>query len=169
MGGVGKTAVRVLQLISLATGQRLSGEHIFRRCRVLMISLEDDRNELRRRVYAVLRYHGIAPAELDGWLFLSAPKGLKLLFRGEKGAPQIGALKQLLIDAIEKHRIDVVSLDPFIKTHGLEENDNNAIDLVCDLLASIAIGTTARSICRTIPRKARWQRVMLTPVAAPRP
>ena len=74
-GGVGKTAVRVLQLISLATGQRLSGEHIFRCCRVLILSLEDDKNELRRRVYAVLRYHGIAPVDLDGWMFHPPPRG----------------------------------------------------------------------------------------------
>ena len=33
----------------------------------------------------------------------------------------------------------MVSLDPFIKTHGMEENDNTAIDLVCELLASVAI------------------------------
>ena len=81
------------------------------------------------------------------------PQGAEASFPRERGAPQIGALKQLLIDEIEKHQIDVVSLDPFIKTHGLEENDNNAIDLVCDLLASIAIDRTARSICRTTPRK----------------
>src|SRR3954454_13984233 len=54
-GGVGKTATRIAQLISLAIGRSLTGEHVFLRCRVLIISLEDDRDELRRRVYAVMR------------------------------------------------------------------------------------------------------------------
>src|ERR1700712_4389413 len=49
-GGVGKTALRVAQLISLAIGRSLTGEHVFLRCRVLIVSLEDDRDELRRRV-----------------------------------------------------------------------------------------------------------------------
>jgi hypothetical protein len=38
--------------------------HIFRRCRVLIVSLEDDRDELRRRVYAVLRHHQINPSSV---------------------------------------------------------------------------------------------------------
>src|SRR6516225_2805964 len=39
-GATGKTALRVLQYLSLATGRPLAGQHIFRRCRVLMLSFE---------------------------------------------------------------------------------------------------------------------------------
>ena len=53
-GGTGKTALRFVQLISLALGRPLCGQHVFRRCRVLLISLEDDRNEMERRIKAVL-------------------------------------------------------------------------------------------------------------------
>src|SRR5262245_11841414 len=53
-GGTGKSALRLLQFISLATGQPLCGQYIFRRCRVLLISLEDDRDEMQRRIKAVL-------------------------------------------------------------------------------------------------------------------
>jgi hypothetical protein len=74
-GGVGKTALRIPQLISLTIGRSLTGEHVFCRCRVLIVSLEDDKDELRRRVYAVLKYHGISPSEVKGWLYLWAPKG----------------------------------------------------------------------------------------------
>ena len=45
----------------------------------------------------------------------------------------------LIERAIKHHKIDVVSLDPFIKSHGFDENSNNAIDFVCTLLAKIAI------------------------------
>lgn len=137
-GGVGKTAVRIAQLIALATGISLTGEHIFRRCRVLIVSLEDDRDELRRRVYAVLRKHGIAPQDVRGWLFLSAPKGIKLAEMRD-GAPQAGALEKSLRDTITARGIDVVSLDPFVKLHTMEENSNSAIDYVCGLLTKIAI------------------------------
>ena len=135
-GGVGKTTLRIAQLVSLASGRSLTGEHIFQRCRVLIVALEDDRDELRRRVYAVLRHHGITPAEVKGWLFLSAPKGLKLADMDE-GSPQAGALATLLIEAITALKLDIVSLDPFIKSHAVGENDNNAIDFVCTLLAAI--------------------------------
>ena len=51
-GGVGKTALRYAQFLSLATGRNLTGEHVHLRCRVLVISLEDDENELKRRMLA---------------------------------------------------------------------------------------------------------------------
>jgi len=137
-GGVGKTALRLAQLISLATGRSLTGDHVFTRCRVLILSFEDDRDELRRRVYAVLKHHGIAPTEIKGWLFLAAPKGLKLA-EMRNGSPQAGTLDELIRAAIADHKLDVVSLDPFVKTHGLEENDNGAVDYVCSLVTSIAI------------------------------
>jgi hypothetical protein len=137
-GGVGKTALRLAQLISLASGRSLTGDHVFIRCRVLIVSLEDDKDELRRRVYAVMRHHGITPEQVKGWLFLSAPKGLRLA-EIKDGSRVDGQLRELLTSAIEDLKIDVVSLDPFVKAHGLEENSNDAIDHVCTLLAQIAI------------------------------
>ncbi len=62
-GGVGKSALRLAQLISLAIGRALTGEHVFMRCRVLLVSLEDDADELRRRLRAVCLYHGVTQAE----------------------------------------------------------------------------------------------------------
>src|SRR4029078_2329968 len=44
-GGGGKTALRYAQLLSLAIGRSLTGDHVFQRCRVLIVSLEDDRDE----------------------------------------------------------------------------------------------------------------------------
>src|SRR5215470_286709 len=41
-GGTGKTSLRMLQYLALATGRPLTGEHVFRRCRILMLSFEDD-------------------------------------------------------------------------------------------------------------------------------
>jgi hypothetical protein len=137
-GGVGKTAVRIAQLISLAIGRSLTGEHVFLRCKVLIVSLEDDRDELRRRVYAVMRHHGVSAVDVRGWLFLSAPKGLRLAEMVD-GAPAAGVLARLLRQSIIDLRLDIISLDPFIKTHSLEENNNGAIDYVCTLLAKIAI------------------------------
>jgi hypothetical protein len=49
-GGVGKTALRYTQYLSLAIGRSLTGEHVFQRARVLVISLEDDTEELQRRI-----------------------------------------------------------------------------------------------------------------------
>lgn len=49
-GATGKTALRTLQYLALATGRPLTGQHVFKRSRVLILSLEDDDSELRRRL-----------------------------------------------------------------------------------------------------------------------
>lgn len=137
-GGTGKSSIRILQLISLALGRTLSGERVHHRSPVLIVSLEDDRDELRRRVYAVLRHYNIDPKILSGWLYLAAPKGLRVAELND-GAMVKGVLEKYLRTAIAKYNIAMVALDPFIKTHGLNENDNAAMDYVCGLLSEIAI------------------------------
>jgi hypothetical protein len=42
-------------------------------------------------------------------------------------------------DAIDRLKPDLVALDPFVKTHALEENDAGDMDFVCTLLARLAI------------------------------
>jgi hypothetical protein len=138
-GATGKTALRTLQALSLATGRDLCGQHVFKRCKVLMVSLEDDQDEMKRRIAAACIHHGIDRADLKGWLFLAAPKGFKLAEVNNKGARQIGILEKMLRKTIEARKPDIVMLDPFIKLHALEENDNGAMDFVCDLLVQLAI------------------------------
>jgi hypothetical protein len=50
-----------------------------------------------------------------------------------------GVLYSQVCNAIEQLHPDLVGLDPFIKTHALEENSNGDMNFVCDLLARIAV------------------------------
>jgi hypothetical protein len=77
-GATGKTALRTLQYLALATGRPLTCQHVFKRSRVLLISMEDDDDELQRRLAAARIHYDIDPAELHGWLFCATPKGIKL-------------------------------------------------------------------------------------------
>jgi hypothetical protein len=140
-GGVGKTAVRYGELLSLATGQSLTNEYVFCRCRVLIISLEDDADELRRRIMAVIKHHNIDRKELKGWLFLAAPGGKagKLMTMDGKRQLSRGELAEHLERTIVKHAIDIVSIDPFVKSHSVDENNNSAIDDVVQILTDLAI------------------------------
>jgi RecA-family ATPase len=74
-GAAGKTTIRILQLLSLASGKNLSGEFVHVRSRVMIVCLEDDMLELRRRVRAAMLHYGIKPADIKGWLFLTTPRG----------------------------------------------------------------------------------------------
>jgi hypothetical protein len=140
-GGVGKTAVRYAQFLSLASGRNLTGEHVHRRSRVLIVSLEDDANELRRRLCAVMKHHGISHSDIKGWLFVSAPgrsAGKLLEIDPITKCTKTGELTANLEAAITRRKPDLVSLDPFVKSHSAEENNNTVIDDVVQILTNLA-------------------------------
>jgi len=149
-GGTGKSALRLLQFVSLALGRPLCGQHVFHRCRVLLV-LEDDEDELQRRITAILIHYKIDRSELADWLFCASPKAVKLAIMQNK-ARAVGPLEQQLRDAIARRRADVISLDPFVKTHALEENSSGDMDFVADLLARIAVEF---NICIDAPHHVR--------------
>ena len=139
-GAVGKTATRLAQLLSAATGRSLTGEHVFQRCRVQILSLEDDKDELRRRVRAAMLHHGVSEDEVRGWLFLAAPgreAGKLAIMQG--GTPTVGPLLAKLIATIKRRKIDIVCIDPFVKAHGVDENSNDAMDFVTSILTQVSI------------------------------
>jgi hypothetical protein len=137
-GGVGKTALRLVQYLSCATGRKLTDEHVFVRCRVLVICLEDGKNELRRRLRAAMLHWGITSEDLRGWLFLWTPKGIRLMEINERGKLVLGELERQIRVQIKLYKIDLVGIDPFVKSHGAAENDNSAMDQVAGVLTGLA-------------------------------
>ena len=140
-GGVGKTAVRYAHYLSVATKRDLVGERPWVRGRVLLLSLEDSDDELRRRMRAARMHHGISLAEVKGWLFYQAlgHGDGKLMEQDAKGQLSVGALTARIEATIKRYKIDLVAFDPFVKSHAVTENDNNAIDAVVQVLANLGI------------------------------
>jgi hypothetical protein len=136
-GDLGKTTMRLTQAVELAAERALLGHRIYQRCRVLVMSLEDDQNELWRRLLAICMHHDVDPADLRGWLFCANFNGEKLAEEID-GKRVIGKLEPMLRKAIERRRPDLVILDPFVKLHALDENDNPDMDFVCSRLVKLA-------------------------------
>jgi hypothetical protein len=138
-GGTGKTALRTVQALAMATGRRLTGEHVFQRCRVLILSFEDDKDELRRRVRAAMTHHEVSHGDVRGCLFLATPAAMGWkLAELRDGIAQKGDLPSKLEEVIRGLHIDVVILDPLMKAHAVDENSNTQMDLVAGILARIA-------------------------------
>jgi hypothetical protein len=138
-GAAGKTSVRLVQLLSLASGRPLSGERVFLQCRVLLVCLEDSLNELRRRVRAAILHYGIDREEMRGRLFMWAPLGRKVARQRDNSNEIVpGELAQEIRDFITRHQIDVVLIDPLVKAHTIEENNNTAMDQVAVILSTMA-------------------------------
>ena len=137
-GGLGKTAIRYLQFLALAAHRDLTGEFVHVRSRVLIACFEDDLDEVKRRIGAAMLQHGIKLEEIKGWLHYCTPRGLKLLRTDPRLGYVIGELHGELKSIIERLHIDLVCIDPFVKAHGVGENDNTGIDQVCSMLSELA-------------------------------
>jgi hypothetical protein len=138
-GGGGKTAIRYAQYLALATGRPLTGEHVHKRGRILLLCFEDDLNEMRRRFAALMLQHGVAAHEIGDWLhFAPMPTDVTLL-HSERGVRAPGLLLQALRIKIEELQPDLVAIDPFARVHGLEsENDNAGMAAALGMLTKLA-------------------------------
>src|ERR1044072_50490 len=73
LGGVGKTALSITEGLSIATGRNLldpsntnpAWKICADRLQVYFYNLEDDLDELMRRVMAVMNFHNMDPSEVD--------------------------------------------------------------------------------------------------------
>jgi len=138
-GAVGKSALRLMQFIAVSLGRaELAGERRGKRTKVLLVSFEDDEDELCRRVRAACLHHGIIQSDLDEWLFYWTPRDLRLLDVDQFGHTKPGELGDALREIIQAYGIGLVGIDPFVKSHGAEENDNSAIDKASGLLLQVA-------------------------------
>lgn len=145
-GGVGKSTLAIAEAIAVASGRPITGSpcHEGRSAGTAWIyNNEDPRDELERRVSAIAKQHGIAMSELSDRLFVNSGMDRRLLIarQGERGAvvytPDVAAMKAHII----KRKIAFMTIDPLVRAHQLEENDNGAIDGVMAVFSAIAAET----------------------------
>ena len=141
-GGSGKTALSIAWALSLASGRPLVGLHVHKRCRVLVLTYEDGRAEYQRRLKAACLQHQIDPSEIGDWFLLrslAAAEGTNTFAEvDDRGTMRETEAARQISEIIERYKVDVVMVDPFIKCSGAPENDNVAVDFVARILTRIA-------------------------------
>ena len=138
-GGVGKTTLELTEAIALATGRDLLGVAVRERVRVWHYNLEDPRDELLRRAWAICEHYGIDPSELEGWLFLDSGRDCKMIVAEPvEGVVMPAVAAEQVIEQMQRLDIGLLQVDPLVKAHYAEENDNKQIDAVLDVFADIA-------------------------------
>jgi hypothetical protein len=139
-GAVGKSSLTMVEAIAMATGRALLGTHPTSKLRVWIWNGEDPLEEMERRVAAICLHYGIAPAELEGQLFLNSGRDTEIVIATTTKSGTV--IAQPVVDAmkatIRENRIDVVFLDPFVACHGASENDNGAINAIAKTIARMA-------------------------------
>ncbi len=139
-GGVGKSTLVIAEALAIASGKTILGERVHERGRVWYFNGEDPMDEINRRVVATMAYHRITPEDIGDNLFLDSGRSQPIVVgvQTRDGALIQEPVVEAVVDAIRRHKIDVMTLDPFVSTHQVSENDNNAIERVAKTWSHIA-------------------------------
>lgn len=139
-GGVGKSALSLAEAMAMASGKPILKIKPRCRLRVAYWNGEDPYEETERRALAAAIHHDLDPDDLEGFLHLGTGREDSVTIAEEtaNGATIITPNVEAVIDTIKELQLDVVVLDPFVSTHRVNENDNNAIDRVVKQWAKIA-------------------------------
>jgi len=132
-GGVGKSAMSIADALAMASGRSFMGQSLpAGPLRVWLINLEDPRHELQLRIGAAMMHHRVSEADLGGRLFVDSGREQSLLIAEQTrdGARICAPVVDALVAELIARKIDVLSVDPFVSSHRVTENDNNAMDLV---------------------------------------
>jgi hypothetical protein len=129
-GGVGKTSLLLVEAIVLASGKPLLGITPRKRERVWIWNGEEPLEEMQRRIMAICKHFKIEREDLDGYLFVNTAETLPLVVAEQAAGDTVTVFRPVveqLIAWLKEHEIGVLFLDPFISTHSVNENSNNAI------------------------------------------
>jgi AAA domain/Bifunctional DNA primase/polymerase, N-terminal len=141
MGSAGKSSMAIVEALVMASGKRLLGIEVPRPLRVLLINLEDNRNAVDKRIAAAMRHHGLTKEDIGERLFTLAKGEIKFKIAKQETTGSIkrdDAFIDKLLNPLKTKEIDVLSVDPFIATHAVNENDNSAIREVIECYDFIA-------------------------------
>ena len=140
--GIGKSSLDLVELVAMATGRSLVGTDPGRRRRVWVWNLEDPKEEIDRRIGAILLHYQIDPSEIEGQMFVNSGRTDPLVIaKKHKDSTTIcSPVVNALISEIVACGVDVLSIDPFVSCHSVPENDNTGMDAVAKAWAHVADG-----------------------------
>jgi AAA domain-containing protein len=136
-GAAGKTTLKIGRAIAMATGRDMFGHRVWNGPhRVWLWNLEDEIEEVEKTVHAFLKLWNIDHADLGDRLFIDGSNslgaaGLKLAVEDNFGGFRIQRpIGEALIEELKRMQVDYLDIDPFVSSHAVDENSNQAIDAV---------------------------------------
>ena len=143
-GGVGKSALALGQAVALACGRPLLGERVHHSVPVWVLNLEDPLDELNRRLAALLRLHRVADDAVAGRLFLHSGRTRRVCMAALSGDGAVVRPDQEAVTAAALAAgVGLIVVDPFVKSHALDENSNPHMDAAATAWAEVAERTGA--------------------------
>jgi hypothetical protein len=132
-GGTGKSSVKIGEALAMASGRDLYGVEIHDGpLNVWLYNLEDPAEESERRIHATAKWFRITPDDLNDRLFVDSGRDQRCVIATETeyGARIAQPVYEQIKAQLLERKIDVLTIDPFVSSHEVSENDNRAIDAV---------------------------------------
>ena len=138
--GAGKSTLGIQQAVAIVTGRPITSHQVHEQTTVWVYNNEDDGDELKRRLAAVLQHWSISFAEIRGRLALNSGADRPLLAAKADRAGNVIRLPDIdaCIEHIKAHGIGVFIVDPFVETHEVNENSNEQVQAVAVMFREIA-------------------------------
>lgn len=142
-GGLGKSSLVLVEALAMTSGRALLKDDEPRTpepLRVWYWNGEDPQEETQRRVVAAASHYGLKPEDFASRLWTDTGREQELIlgYLDRGGITLNDDLFTAIEETILANKIDVISFDPFVSTHRLGENDNNAIDAIVKRLGKLA-------------------------------
>jgi hypothetical protein len=139
-GGTGKTAYAFTLALCILTGQEFIGETVHEPGNVWIYNLEDPKDELLRRFRATTQRWGVTRSDVEGRLFLDSGRDRELVIAAatRSGGIVVSPIVKAIIAEIRRRNVRVLIVDPFVRSHRLEENVNEQIDFAAALWGEVA-------------------------------
>ena len=141
--GVGKSTHGIARAVAVASGRDITSEAVHEPIKAWIYNTEDDADELKRRLGAVLQHWSIPFAEIRGRIALNSGADRPLLFARTDRADMVIRLPDVdaCIARIREHDIGLFVVDPFVETHEVNENSNEQIKAVAAMFREVARST----------------------------
>lgn len=139
--GAGKSTLGIALAVACAIGRDdLVGEQVHEPTRAWVWNNEDDQDELRRRLAAVLQHWSVDVTDVRGRLGLNSGAERPLLVARLNRDGTVLRLPDIdvMTERVRANGIGLLVVDPFVETHEVDENDNAQIKAVAAMWRDVA-------------------------------
>lgn len=125
-GGVGKSQLAMAMALSTAIGKGFLGHYVHHRVNSWILNLEDPLDEMDRRLAALMIHHQIPTDEVRGRLFMNSGRDRPLVIAklAPDGSTVVFPDKDAIIEKGRAAGIGHIVVDPYVRSHELDENSN---------------------------------------------